>query len=165
MGVKKGSKRAYEIHIWKTIDFELFDSLRPDEEYPDDNIISMCCYDQSTALVTMEAAKCGEFTDGKIPYRVDLGVGYRLGDEFDFSGWCGGFESNECKRAELLAKKKKEIMESEEKMIFLNDACNALFEMLHTYEDGDGHPYVGAWSYDSVEEFIEDFRKEFENKN
>lgn len=51
-----------------------------------------------------------------------------------------------------------------DKMITLTDACNALFDMLQTYENRDGHPYVGTWAYDSVEEFVEDFRKAFDKQ-
>lgn len=50
---------------------------------------------------------------------------------------------------------------TEEKMVSLDKVCDLLYSMLTTQDLYD-YDYVTAPAYDTVEDFVEDFRKSFE---
>lgn len=51
--------------------------------------------------------------------------------------------------------------EPQEKMVSLDKVCDLLYSMLTTQDIND-YDYVTAPAYDTVEDFVEDFRKTFE---
>lgn len=51
--------------------------------------------------------------------------------------------------------------EPQEKMVSLDKVCDMLYAMLTTQDIND-YDYVTAPAYDTVEDFVEDFRKTFE---
>ena len=51
--------------------------------------------------------------------------------------------------------------ELQEKMVSLDKVCDMLYAMLTTQDIND-YDYVTAPAYDTVEDFVEDFRKSFE---
>lgn len=49
-------------------------------------------------------------------------------------------------------------VEPQKKMVSLDDVCGVLYDMLHELDIND-HTMVGTWEYDSVADFIKNFRK------
>lgn len=52
-------------------------------------------------------------------------------------------------------------MSTKEKMVSLDKVCSMLYAMLETQDIND-YDYVTAPAYDNVVDFVEDFRKSFE---
>ena len=55
-------------------------------------------------------------------------------------------------------------VDSQEKLVSLDEVCNMLYAMLDTHQDIDGYDYVTAPAYDTVEDLVEDFRKIMEKE-
>jgi hypothetical protein len=52
-------------------------------------------------------------------------------------------------------------VEPQEKMVSIEDVCGVLYDMLHELDIND-HTILGTCEYDNVVDFINDFRKSFE---